>query len=289
MTTFKQFLQEKIITKWSSNEVTRDEALILLNKHCRDGLKAVQHRGLLFRGFSKSLGWQSVLDSSTLKRTSLDTNNLYQIMMDSSESLKNYPKRSSSFICSTYFYDASDYGGYVYAMIPFDGTKVATASVRDFFNTEVSSPLLNEPTSIDNIGFKLSDAFGRLGVKRSKANPQFTNMSEIDAVLSKVDVDVISKVITKAYGTTDFNEKKVEKVLGSADTNERATALASALITEKSLGMKLNSFGDALPKCEAWFSGKCVAIEIHAFISILKQLRDQDFPIHDDYLDLISM
>lgn len=289
MTTFKQFLQEKIITKWSSSEVTRDEALILLNKHCKDGLKAVQHGGLLFRGFSESLGWQSVLDSSSLKRTSLDTNNLYQVMMDNSDSLKDYPKRSSSFICSTYFYDASDYGGYVYALIPFDGTKVATASVRDFLNTEVSSPLLNKPIPIDNIGFKLSDAFGRLGVKRGKTNPQFTNMSEIDAVLSKVDVDVISKLITKAYGTADFNEKKIEKVLGSADTNKRATALASALMTEKSLGMKLNSFGDALPKCEAWFSGKCVAIEIHQFISILQQLRDQDFPIHPNYDEIMSI
>lgn len=293
MITFKDFLQEKIITTWSSENISRDDALIFLNENCRDGLKAVKDGGLLFRGFSKAQGFTSILDSSDLKRTSLDTNNVYQLMMDSSSKLKDYPKRSNSFICSTYFYDAADYGSYVYAMIPVDGTKIASGIVRDFLHTLISSKIFDKKVSVKDFTYIMGNAFKRLGI--DPKGSKFTNIGTIDSALGKLQSEIaVDRIVGAVRAASDkiidINTKALRNVLEAAPPNKRATHLASEIMSPESLSLSLNPFGDKLnSKCEAWFSGKCVAIEIHMFKWILQEMAGKGFPIHANYDDIMSL
>lgn len=142
MVSFKQFLAEastpkNVVKKWTSRKLDIDRAIKLLNTHCKDGLKAISNDGVIQRGFNEKLPHNlQVMDSTNSERRSRDTNNLYQMMMDSSEALKGYPSRTNSFICLS---ARSEYYGSRYVMIPYDGTKIAILDKDDIFDVGVKN------------------------------------------------------------------------------------------------------------------------------------------------------
>src|SRR4051812_3088795 len=125
MITFKDFLTEQMLKPWTIDKLKVDQAIELLNIHCKNGLTAIENGCLLYRGEKKknSIPFQ-MIDASRGERTSKDTNNIYQLMMDNSTALANYPKRSKSLICSTSYSEARDYG-IARVIIPFDDVEIA--------------------------------------------------------------------------------------------------------------------------------------------------------------------
>lgn len=123
-------LFEAVVKKWEIEEVDVEEMITLLNKHCKDSLKDLQSGNVLYRGFYNGGTKPKVIDSSTGERTSRDTKNIYQIMMEASEHLNDVPHRSKSFICSGSATDAYNYGD-LFAIIPFDGVPVAVSDEYD--------------------------------------------------------------------------------------------------------------------------------------------------------------
>lgn len=141
MITFKQYLEEAIISKWDVKDTSVKKAIVYLNANCKDGLKAIKNNAVLFRGSSlRTEKGFAIIDSSTGARTSRDSNNMYQLMMDNSSALSAFPKRTHSLICTTDIDKAALHGN-VNIIIPIDGTQLALADANDFFNNQIRSNL----------------------------------------------------------------------------------------------------------------------------------------------------
>ena len=131
---FKQFLYEDDLPPhvkkgWAvDNDASRKHALewILLNAKY-----ALEHNNLIFRGFSTPPSQDiSFIDASQGERKSKDTNNVYQIMMDNSMFMKDYPSRSKSLICTNDF-DTADEFGTRYVIFPRRQQIIAVADKSD--------------------------------------------------------------------------------------------------------------------------------------------------------------
>jgi hypothetical protein len=146
MITFKHFLAEttNAIKKWSQVEISHIEAIELLNAHCKDGLSAITKGELLFRGMDAASA-KSIftIDASTGTRLSRDSNNIYQLMFDSSEDLDGFPKRSKSLICSSSIEAARPYGSTIFVVFPYDGTTMAISERGDFFSQKIYSRIFS--------------------------------------------------------------------------------------------------------------------------------------------------
>jgi hypothetical protein len=187
MITFKQYLTEQniseaVIKKWAVNEIDSDDAISLLYEYAKDGLKAIQNGGVIYRGFEEKPGDDDflIMDSSTGERTSKDTDNLYQLMLSASTKMKDFPDRSKSFICVTDKYVATIYGQ-VYVMIPFDGANLAVSKEQDFFHQKINSSIFSDYPNhmLDISRFLISSGIERV-------NDKFFHVNSINNQLEKL-------------------------------------------------------------------------------------------------------
>lgn len=279
MITFKEYLSEAIVKPWEETNVTTQEAIDLLNKYCKDGLKAIANGGVLYRALqTSSLGEFGILDSSTGLRTSRDTNNLYQVMMDASTALADYPKRSNSFICSTSRKSTENYGSsrsLIYVFVPFDGTKIAVCPTSDIFATEIESPIATDFLGTDSLGVKFTRWL--IGLKMAKMSDKFNSIDPIDKKLAELSTDKLFNAMYNSlwckFRLGNGNDK-LHNLVKMLPKDKRMTGLASLILTPKNMGLKLIEFGNKMPQNkEAWFSGKAVAIRLDMFDKILKALE----------------
>ena len=196
MKTFKQFLHEETvkIKAWSEVDIDEVSAINYLNANCKIGLEAIKSGEMLYRGVGGRTADFKIVDPSTGERTSRDSNNLYQLMFDASESLADYPKRSKSLICST-GYDVATLYGDVYAVFPHDGTKVAIAATSDLFSQRFRAPIFGANEFSINRFTKFFEKFLNLLGIQSDINPgniedstrKFLSAKTLDERLSKFD------------------------------------------------------------------------------------------------------
>lgn len=136
--TFKTFISESKREKLGSraNIQTFDDLFAYLDQDCKQYLKACSDKGqfILFRGEALLDHTFSLADSTQFVRRSSNTENWYNLWIDNSSQWKNYPKRLSSFICTTSPSVATDYG-YFKVVIPLDGAKMAIAPSGDIWNS----------------------------------------------------------------------------------------------------------------------------------------------------------
>jgi hypothetical protein len=274
---FKEFLTEKKIEPWSVEKISVDEAIAMLNKYCKSGLKAIETGTLLYRG-SKGLGGQSfkVLDSTNSVRTSRDTSNMYQLMMDTSESMSKIPSRSNSFICSTSRNTAENYG-HTAVVFPFDGSPIAVSSIPDFIEAKIDDRDITDRISkelrrtADEVGGCLKY---NLGIKPGAGVYQWTDASMINSKLKAIGKDKIKK----EWNSYFFNGKpspKFDALLNSANVNKIFTAICTHMITPASINVSVAHMGDKLKdNVECWFSGKAIAIPPKVFAQILVKLKN---------------
>ena len=208
MLTFKDFLRDPqlleatlISKKWKVTDLDVKKAIDFLNKNCKDGLKAIANDGVLFRGFKSApanMNTMVMIDSTKALRTSRDSNNLYQLMFDTSESMADVPSRSSSFICSTSKFTASEISSNVYAMIPVDNTMVAVSSVPDVFSVKMPAEWAwdsNYLPGVEDFCTSLEDFF--LCFAKSKSG-KFTDSNALNSAMAKFtpeEILVIHSVI----------------------------------------------------------------------------------------------
>lgn len=136
MLTFKQFIQEGKSGSGSFDRVTlsSEKVIGLIKNYCQGWVKSVAtNKSIpLWRGDSNHKGAFSFGDSNDFKRTAANTTNWYTLWMDGAEEWKNFPKRSSSYICSTSEATASGYSK-PHIVIPFDSAIIAAAPVHDLW------------------------------------------------------------------------------------------------------------------------------------------------------------
>ena len=204
MTSFKEFLTntifEAIAVKWDISEKRTDDAIKILNTHCKQGLLAIKKGGLLWRGFGKQLTRSSpdfhFIDTTNSLRTSRDYDNAYMLLMNASKHLSDYPSRSNSLICTTDIQSAQGYsssGATAWAVIPFDGAKIAYAEgYPDFNEVSSSKSILSDIGLTDTLAeIHLKDFFRMIAQptpvigKGGKKGNEFTDHKVIDIAMSK--------------------------------------------------------------------------------------------------------
>lgn len=161
-------LFEQRTFKSSETSVTR--AIDILNKSCKDALWMLDRNTPIWRGdmdaFSKT-GFR-VADPTKTERTSANTQNFYTLIFDNHPEMKNWPKRSRSFIASFGDKSISRVYGDLVAVIPFDGVKIGWVGDKD-------------------IWFKNVTLFGKQGI--SDMNDEFDNKGFSDENWEKFKAD----------------------------------------------------------------------------------------------------
>lgn len=268
MISFKQFLTERKIRSWDVNIIDVKKAVTLLNANCKDGLKAISNGGLLYRGF-KHKNAVMTIDTTNGERTSRDTNNLYQVMMDTSSELKDYPKRSHSLICSTDINEAGSYGS-VMVIIPFDGTELAITNCDDFLNNIIYSKWVDD-VDVDHFTDVMYVLLRNAGLPK---HDQYTakDIPTINKVLDK-NATAFCENFAKQFHFQENLKKQFEKFV-SENQGRVFEALCDSIFTRQTLNMRKKMFGEVLKKdVECWFAGKSIAIDVKLFAGIIHALK----------------
>lgn len=305
---FKEFLNEAVITKWAISKLDSDNVINELDTHCYGWRTHIADGVVLQRGFRDKLEYEaSVIDSLESKRTSQDTNNIYQLMMNSSDDLKEFPSRSNSIICLS---GSSSYYGERYIVFPFKNTDIAFVPTSDIFDIELTIPgIVLTLRGMSHVSNKIENFLKIFKIKDE--NHQYTDADLINDALSDFNIDQLvtgaflgnystfSKSHPDAFelansiwidGTVNsYNKQKFLKLteiikdnlpiqfnkfkqLMEKNPKKRFSALASASFTKKHLEIQMVK-GDKYPsRCECWFSGKAIVISMSKFVDIVKQL-----------------
>lgn len=155
MITFKNYLQlfedpdlpPNVSIPWEATDLIPSQVNAeFVLKHCSDSLNDLENGKILFRGDGATSSPFKIINTAKSKRSSKDTNNLYQLIMDTSENMKDVPSRSNSIISSSNHSVALAYGKEspmkTYLILPFNGTKIACFKHADIFNALFESEKL---------------------------------------------------------------------------------------------------------------------------------------------------
>ena len=234
MVSFKQFLNERlleaVVRKWSLEHKSVEEAISLLNTHCKQGLLAIKNGGMLWRGFGSSKidnkDFQFI-DTSNSLRTSRDYENAYMLLMNASKHLQDYPSRSNSLICSTSWNVASGYSnGDAVAVIPFDGAKIAYADGSSDFN-EISGVKQFKKIGLEStiVEIEMDHFFKMLTssaistkTKNGNTLKEFTDHKIIDAAMTKFSPEEL----TILWNIAIFYSSENLKINASKVNNQQA-------------------------------------------------------------------
>jgi hypothetical protein len=305
-----------IVSAWQRTALDVSAAIELLNRHCKASLADIATGNVMWRGMENVSQQAAVIDTINSSRTSRDTNNLYQLMMDISPHLKEFPSRSKSLICANNEEQASGYLGSTYAVFPFDGVDVCTAKEADLHDT-----LLTElSTDLYLLNSELARVFAKFGIQPNTAD-KFTDAQLLDKQLTHANslmlllvlADVCRSIVNvekvvKAYDGpgTFYNilrmpEKQAQiyldalrkalpgkvssfgkKLLSEFDAHpdKKFSALSAMLMTPNRLHLNLQKPGSLRLHGESWFSGKCVVIELRIFRRIIEEMRRRGMKVH---------
>lgn len=200
MISFKQFISEAdgkwVVDEHPSDNV--DNTIARLDSFCPGWEKLVESSSseLLYRGFIGGLPTRVVsIDSTDSFRTSRDTNNAYQLLIDSSSSTKKFASRSRSIICTTALktariYSNSNYQN-IYVIFPKMGQSLTCSEQADFIDHKLKH---FGNRDLDTFSMKMGYIFTWLGAKMDE-NGRYTDRSAIAKVLSSVDPEVLSLLL----------------------------------------------------------------------------------------------
>lgn len=273
---FKSFLDEASSSKYGSATRVEDAADLILTMPGM--LRSIRTGNILYRSQFDSLGYAaSVIDSTGTQRQSLATNNLYQIMMDASPSLSQFPSRTRSIICSTAAKGTGLYGTQPYIILPFDGTPIAVASVSDFINQEIH--LLGD-IQIDVFSKEAGEVIVGLGLRRffDSSRKKFTDIDALDKALA--DLEITQEQWDNAAATDEVYLDVLKAIKASYKSNPKSTfrSLAKKIMTPSSLDLTLVRAGGGFPTSskgrEVWFEGKALAMTPEKFVRTFSELEE---------------
>lgn len=205
----------------------------------------------LWRGSISSHTEARIIDPSSGVRKSENTSNHYTELMDNSPYYKGWPKRSKSLICSTSESRARQYGR-LYAVLPFNGTKIAVASDFDIWLTSLYFPELNWATNL----YKFNEFMGDSGLG-------FPENYEDMVWYSK------SATFANIFRREFYDEKDNFKPSNFIEYIQKYMAPD---LVEFTLEDTLSFSTTEHPNKECWFSGKCIIMEKDIYNSMLSAL-----------------
>ncbi len=287
MTTFKEFLVETAVKqKPKYRRLSMEEAIKLLKTKCKNNLWMVEENTPLYRGdypsqagmpdFDRTRPNVYVVDTASAERKSTNTENFYTEIFDTHPKMKAFPKRSRSFICSTYRQTAVGYGT-LFAIIPFDDAKVAFVGAGDMWDIGYKFEIFNrhhfaEMHAINRLFVQLLNGAGinSYGLKGLQRFGQM--LKKPDSPARKVLFDVINSPGASNYGKLvdgSISDEESEKLLDliSKDFIKYIYDCYDPSVTGFSLGVThVRSFKDS----EAWVGGNVIMFERDAWDELRK-------------------
>lgn len=207
----------------------------------------------LYRGM-KSVGPFGFGDGNKLNRQSKNTENYYTLIIDNDPTWEEYPKRSNSFICSTYELYSSSFG-VPYIVIPLEGQEMGVCPAMDFWESFV-----NFPSAINRM---LTD-LARFYLKRPISQ---TNFSAFHS-----DLNDISKAIPAdphVVAVKDFEEM-------GYTIGDSLYDFYVKLIDPKKNNFKITTNVTTIPEeREVWLSGKVLFIQMIEWRKIKKYYEEK--------------
>lgn len=293
MITFKQYLTDDVVNKWDKKRVAQNKAMQMIDEHCKVGFAAAMKTGgFLYRGDKNMSQSFSLIDTTNAVRTSRDSNNLYQLMMDTSPHLKEFPSRTSSLICSASANTAEQYGGGEFnIIIPFDGVDIAFAeNVRDFPHNVNIVEDGDIVLSIDDLSFYLGRVMRPF--TGAPASKKYTDAAALDMALSKMPQTQME--LMKTYITHAIDVDRVRylgTMLLKLPKEKRFTQLSAKMMTPRATKLELTTTANplyAISDSECWFTGKAIVISSEQFAKILKAKIDNNETVHPELVKVFS-
>ncbi|WP_407305444.1 hypothetical protein [Acinetobacter sp.] len=222
----------------------------MIARFCKDAIPDLNNpivRGT--RGASSTATVQ-LIHGAAGSRKSANTTNYYTVILDKVLTPLGFPKRSASIICANWKNrkHASGYGE-MYAIIPFDGVKIGVCPNYDMWDTEIKLGGWTKTIQRWNREFKY------MGVRDSDTYDKMIEILELKAE-SLEDM-----------GWKHSDETWMKAFLpGLADkTFKDAYMKAFKLTTTKEA-----SYNDG-KRHEVWIGGKCVAIHMPLFDTMMSR------------------
>lgn len=290
MLTFKKYLTEAPEIKLPD---TRDtdlrEAIDLLNTKCSIGRKTLMTGDLLYRGAKMGEGVK-VIDPSTGFRTSKDTNNVYQVMMDSAKDLQDVPSRSKSIICTSSGSNASSYAhdGNLWVLFPYDGTELAVLNSSDLLYCTVA-PVSATLPSLNKMQINTVSYYVGNWLRENKiiSDEKLLDSSGLDEKLSKCNPETLARTFFTEFSPYIMGSNRggfTYHLQGVFEKHRKNifTHLSNTFFSKKSLNLSMVEYGQpiAQKENEIWFSNQCLAIHTPEFTKLLAHLKKSGFPVH---------
>jgi len=194
------------------------------------------------------------VDSSKGRRLSQNTSNYYTLIFDNHPDRKNFPKRSSSLICTTSERTARDYDIHPLRIIPGNTAKIGLVNKRDMWNTEIR--LFGKSSPIEEFN-------SRWNLIPSLSEYEWEAWEKFDKELKSGDNDAL-KHFYKAFPNADDDDHLhfLESILAAYGPQKTGHTSYTASELTPNIVVKLT---------EAWIGGPCLII--HEFT--WKDLRDK--------------
>lgn len=264
MITFKKFLEAAVDGKKPDyKDLTVEEAINALNTHCKDALWMLHDNTPLWRGDnmlpSTHRDFFMTVDTSATTRKSENTTNYYTVLFDNIPSMKDFPKRSKSFIGSVEKHRASGYGyisNKLFAMIPYDGVKIGIVGEQDMWDTDIV--LFGNRDNVADLNRCWRSVFNRTDIQSTK-DVTYADFEKLSEMLD-AERDKVIKIIADCFEISAF---KIERELGKKTLLQyldeaygpRFTGFTCATTADKAIIEKAID-----QESEIWVSGKIIII-----------------------------
>lgn len=282
MLTFKEYLEESILKPWKEKDIDTKKLTKKLSETHSHWLSAVTNGGLLFRGQHDLIKEVRQINPAKGLRSSRDTNNIYQLAMDISPAMKDYPSRGRSLICSTTPTGASTYG-YAYALIPANDAKVVVTEEADFLEQTIHDSIVAD--EIRSFSADLGGLAKDCGVKKE----EYTSAAELNKIFSKLNAKKFTMaLVARASNTVDPGAQAMLLKEFERNVHNRFDYLAADSMSPDQLDLRLVPYGSFLSNnsVECWVSSKCLMIPMPIFQGMMRDLDKSGHKIAHKYAQL---
>ena len=255
---FRQFLESRSTGNYSFRELPAKTVIAWCEDQAPQYLKRAADT-TIFRGTEAPLC--SVKDSNDFHRVSANTANYYTLWMDNHPTWKGFPKRASSFICSTEYHTASNFGE-VCVVIPADKNKVGVCADSDLWSSFADRNL-----SADDVMESLTTAFIQLELMPDTTSVQ-QDYNRLVEALSDVTPKRLSRVAEKLKKSAASRERwqgdRLEHLVELIETYGVKDAYGLMLAYASPEKFELQQAGqlDVRGNREVWVQGPCAFINL---------------------------
>lgn len=253
----------------SVNAVSLSDAVELLHDNCSHAMSIFSHDTAIFRGdrMNDSAGKMcSIISTANSRRKSAGgIGNYYTEILDNIPSMKDFPKRSRSLICSTKFADAEQYGTEVYVIVPFDTAKVGIVGKHDIW--EVYVELFGHHLPINHV----NDFFKEMGIK-----DDWEDFEKFSDELKSGDEDAKSAFLNLPELKRVFSKEELEKEYERC--KDDFIGVLNDVYSPEKTGMQWCYAADLkkhdlVQRTELWIEGDVVSLSYDAFIKAIEDLQ----------------